>query len=136
MNNRIKRLRRDIEGLGFTYDDDASSQRRQMHAYRHANDPDQILRVSEHMSDSGCTAVWKKAQQIAGLSTTGTSASSIKERARIKREAEKRQREEQARARDARAAAAERRGRSWDQVEQAERARQSIESLMQNNYGH
>lgn len=135
MNNRIKRLRRDIEGLGFEYDHDASSARRQMHAYRHANDPEQVLRVSEHMSDSGCTAVWKKAQQIAGLSTTGASASSIKERARIRREAEKTQREEEQRARDARAAAADRRSAAADIAEARERDRRDIEGLMQNGYG-
>lgn len=136
MNNRIKRLRRDLEGLGFEYDHDASSERRGVAAYRHANDPDQVLRISQHMSDSGCTAVWKKAQQIAGLSTSGsTSPASIKERARITREQEKAERVKAAVAANMRAAEAERRRRAQDNAERAERNRRSIEDLMQPGYG-
>ena len=136
MNNRIKRLLRDLEGIGFEYDHDASSQRRQVNAYRHANDPEQILRVSEHMSDSGCTAVWKKAQQIAGLSTSGsTSPASIKERARIRRAAERAEHEKQLRAREERAAEKERETHSRSGAVNADRRRGEIEDLMQPGYG-
>lgn len=135
-NNRIKRLRRDLEGIGFEYDPDASSQRRQVAAYRHANDPDTVLRVSDHMSDSGCTAVWKKAQAIAGLSTSGpTSPATIKERARIRREAERAERDKEARAREARARQVADEQARRDLIELRERQLRDIQGLMQPGYG-
>lgn len=113
-NNRIKRLLKDVEGLGFVYDGDASSRRNQIHAFWHPNatpggegSRERPLRVPEHMSDNGITDCRKRAQKIAGLSTSGP-ATPNKEMHRAFRKAERQKAERERRAREQRAREAER----------------------------
>lgn len=135
-NNRVKRFMRDLEGLGFVPDHEASSARKGRHVYRHPNDREQALRVSEQMSDSGITMVRRKAEQIAGLSTSGdTTPSSIKERARIKKRSEKERRDAETQARNERAARAEAVYREREAIELSKRREREMRDLMNPGYG-
>lgn len=134
-NNRVKRLIRDVEGLGFNYDHDASSPRNGRRVYRHPNAPDEVVRVQDAMSDSGVTMVWRKAQQIAGLSTTGSAPSSIRERARVKRASEKERRAAEARAREERAQKADAAAAERQRIRDLEQREREMRELMNPGFG-
>ena len=62
MNNHAKRCMKTLEALGFQRDHEAKTKGR---AYRHPNQPDQVLKVFDAMTDTTITAVIRKANKIA-----------------------------------------------------------------------
>lgn len=105
MNNRSRRLCRDLEALGF-YRDETHANGAVI--YRHANDPEDFVKVQPGMSDNGRTAALRLANKIADTGWSGPNMSpTIKERATITRRKSKVEREREAAARRERAEAAE-----------------------------
>lgn len=134
MNNHAKRLVRELETLGFRRDyDDPSKNGR---VYRHPNDPSQVIKVFDAMSDNSITAATRKANKIAETGWSGPRMpSSIKERARVRRSGERAEREREARAREERAERAEREHEARLAVERAAQREAEIASLMQPGHG-
>lgn len=99
MNNHAKRLCTHLEALDFRRDYDAEDKTTARRVYRHANDPEQAIKVFDHMSDNTITSQRKLADKIVGLGTSGPDAPTIKERARIHRRQQQtqRQRDDEAR---------------------------------------
>jgi len=133
MNNHAKRLVRELEALGFRRDHDARTSGR---AYVHPNQPDQVIKVFDHMSDTTITAAKRKANKIADTGWSGPRMpSSIKERARIKKASAKAKREAEAKAREERAQAKEAEYIKRRVAEETARKRREIENLMRPGYG-
>ena len=102
MNNRSKRVMKELEALGCYRDYDAISGAPVN--YRHPNDPEQLFKVSDAMTDSARTFVIKRAKKVAGLGTSGSvKPQTIKERARIMRQEQKAHRQREAEERRKRA---------------------------------
>lgn len=128
MNNRSRRLCRDLEALGFVRDYDALTKGI---AYRHPNQPNELVKVFDAMTDSGRTSVLRKANKIADTGWAGPrEPQTIKERAEVTRRKEKTQRQREDEARQARAEAAEHEYAARERLLRAERRRRDIESLM------
>lgn len=135
-NNRVKRFIKDLEGLGFNYDNDASSPRNGRRVYRHPASPDEVIRVADGMSDSGITMVRRKAEQIAGLTTReNTAPASIRERARIKKSAERERRDAETAARNERASRAEAAHREREAIRAVDRHDREMRDLMNTGFG-
>lgn len=133
MNNHAKRCMKTLEALGFQRDHEAKTKGR---AYRHPNQPDQLLKVFDAMTDTTITAVIRKANKIADTGWSGPrQPETIKERARITHAKHKNQRQRQDDARQDRAAEAEREYESRQREIDATKRRHEIESLMQPGRG-
>lgn len=133
MNNHAKRCMKTLEALGFQRDYDAKTRGI---AYRHPNQPDQVLKVFDAMTDTTITAVIRKANKIAETGWSGPrQPETVKERARITRQKQKTARQRDDEARRERAVAAEREHLRRDLLAQEERARREFESLMQPGRG-
>lgn len=128
MNNHAKRLVKELETLGFRRDYDAKTRGR---AYRHPNQPDQIIKVFDAMSDTSITAAKRMANKIADTGWSGPRMpATIKERATIRRRKERAEQERQKAAVEARAAEAERIAEVEARVRREDARRHEIESLM------
>lgn len=133
MNNHAKRCMKTLEALGFQRDYEAKTKGR---AYRHPNQPDQMLKVFDAMDDSTITSVIRKANKIADTGWSGPrQPETIRERARIADTKKKSRRERDDEARQNRAADAECEYESRQrEIDVADRRRE-IESLMQPGRG-
>lgn len=107
MNNHAKRLCTHLETLDFRRDYKAEETSKARRIYRHANNPEQAIKVHDQMSDGTITAARRLADKIVGLGSSGPSAPTIKERARIARRKQTQQQKRDDEARRARAEAAE-----------------------------
>jgi cell fate (sporulation/competence/biofilm development) regulator YlbF (YheA/YmcA/DUF963 family) len=79
-----------LEALGFTRDEDRST--REKSVWTHPADPGQPIRVYVGLKEDAATVKIRRAEQIAGLATTGDGSDTIKDRARIRRQADARKR--------------------------------------------
>ena len=129
MNNHSKRLMKDLEALGFVRDDEA---RTKGIAYRHPNQPTEIVKVFDAMSDGGRTAALRMANKIADTGWSGPRMpTAVKERAAISRRKAKTQRQRDDEARRARAEQKEREVAAHELLVSHIRQSREIESLMQ-----
>lgn len=134
MNHHAKRYMRDLESLGF--ERDHTYEGRHGVAYRHPNDPTQVLKVFDAMTDNSITAGLRKANKIADTGWSGPrQPQTIKERATITRRRQTAQQKkiEAERAERAKKAEAEHEARQREARERA--AYRDISSLMQPGYG-
>lgn len=90
MTPAARRCHEHLEALGFTRDDDRST--RDKSVWTHPAAPDQPIRVYVGIKEDAATLKLRRAELIAGLSTTGDGADTIKDRARIRRQADARKR--------------------------------------------
>lgn len=134
MNKHAKRLRQELETLGFQRDHDHPSKKARV--YRHPNQPDQVIKVFDAMNDNSITAASRKANKIADTGWSGPrQPATIKERARVtRRRRTAYERKEQAE-RDARAAAAEREYERQQRARRAALRQREIRDLMQPGFG-
>lgn len=134
MNNHAKRLKRELETLGFRRDFDDPS--RNGHVYRHPNDTTQAIKVFPKMTDTSITAAIRKANKIADTGWSGPRMpATIKERARVTKSRERQARDREQQAREQRAAAAEREHDAQVAAARSVSREQEIASLMQPGYG-
>lgn len=104
-NHHARRLARDLEALGFQRDYEAKTKGM---AYRHPNQPDEVIKVFDAMTDNTITAALRMANKIADTGWSGPRMpQTIKERAAITRRKQKTQRQREDQARAERAAKAE-----------------------------
>lgn len=133
MNNHARRLMRDLEALGFERDWDA---RTRGFAFRHPNQPDQVIKVFDAMTDNTITAALRKANKIADTGWSGPRMpQTIKERAKITRQRTKNQRQREDAARRERAEKAEREAQARDAILARERRDREIAALMRPGFG-
>ena len=90
MTPAARRCHEHLEALGLTRDDDRST--RDKSVWTHPAAPDQPIRVYVGIKEDAATLKLRRAELIAGLSTTGDGADTIKDRARIRRQADARKR--------------------------------------------
>lgn len=132
-NHHARRLMRDLEALGFERDYEAQTKG---FAYRHANQPDQVIKVFDAMTDTTITAALRKANKIADTGWSGPRMpQTIKERATITRRSKKSQREKEDRARRERADAAEREYEARQAAARSARREREIADLMRHGFG-
>jgi uncharacterized protein YaiL (DUF2058 family) len=133
MNNHARRLMRDLEALGFERDWEAQTRG---FAFRHPNQPDQVIKVFDAMTDNTITAALRKANKIADTGWSGPRApQTIKERAKITRQRTKSQRQREDDARRERAEKAEREAQARDAILARQRRDREIAELMRPGYG-
>lgn len=107
-NKRIRRLEEHLEACGFRRDHEAQVAY-DGKAWVHPNKPNDVIKTFPKMSDNSITALTKRAQKVADLSTSGDDAPlSIRERAQITRRKERTRRQREDEARRERAEAKER----------------------------
>lgn len=90
MTPAARRCHEHLEALGFTRDVDRST--REKSVWTHPADPGQPIRVYAGIKEDAATVKIRRAEQIAGLATTGDGSDTIKDRARIRRQADARKR--------------------------------------------
>lgn len=90
MTPAARRCHEHLEALGFAKDDDRST--REKSVWTHPNDPGQQIRVFVGIKEDAATLKLRRAELIAGLSTSGDGADTIKDRARIRRQQDARRR--------------------------------------------
>ncbi len=133
MNHHAKRYMRDLECLGFVRDYDAQTKGI---AYRHPNDPEQILKVFDAMTDNSITSGIRKANKIADTGWSGPAKpASIKERANVTRRKDTQAQKREAEAVQQRADAKEREIEQQDRLTSRDREMRNIGSLMQPGHG-
>lgn len=90
MTPAARRCHERLEAMGFVRDVDRSNRERSV--WSHPNDPGQQIRVYVGIKEDAATLKLRRAEQIAGLSTSGDGADTIKDRARIRRQQDARKR--------------------------------------------
>ena len=134
MNHHARRLARDLEALGFNRAPDLDTRTGQ--AWVHPNAPDEVLKVSDHMSDNGITAVTRKANRIADTGWAGPrNPATIRERATIRRRRETAHEAKVRAEREQRAAEAEAKHQAAQAARDSARRDREIRQLMQPGYG-
>lgn len=134
MNHHAKRYMRDLESLGFERDHEYEG--RHGVAYRHPNDPTQVLKVFDAMTDNSITAGLRKANKIAETGWAGPrQPQTIRERATITRRKESVKRRKEREAVEARAKKAEAEYEARQRAERAEAQRREMSGLMRPGYG-
>lgn len=130
MNGHAKRAIKMLEALDFRVDGERSSKGEKY--YWHPNQPDQSVKVYAGLSEAASKAVQQKANKIADTGWSGPAMpSSIKERARVKKQDEQRQKNAELEARRERARRAEAEYNRREKVRLADRRVREISSLMQ-----
>ena len=133
MNNHARRLMRDLEALGFNRDYEAKTRG---FAYRHPNQPDQVIKVFDAMTDNTITAALRKANKIADTGWSGPrQQQTIKERAAITLRRESRKREAERAAVEERARKAEAEHEARERIRRDEKRRREIAELMRPGNG-
>ena len=90
MTPAARRCHERLEAMGFVRDVDRSNRERSV--WSHPNDPGQQIRIFVGIKEDAATLKLRRAEQIAGLATTGDGSDTIKDRARIRRQADARKR--------------------------------------------
>ncbi|AMS02788.1 hypothetical protein SEA_YEEZY_43 [Gordonia phage Yeezy] len=139
MKRYIRESREVLEALGFECEDDPFG-RTDRAVYRHPYEPGTKLTIYSGATEAACKAIQARAHQIAGLGTTGSGLTkTVGDRKRAQRQRHTRERQQLRRTeerRRERAAKAEAEIRSLDAMENAERNRREIQSLMMPGGGH
>lgn len=134
MNHHARRLARDLEALGFNRAPDRDT--RTGRAWTHPKAPDDVIKVTDHMTDNAITFIRKKAERISDASTAGTRAPlTIKERAIIRRRRETAHEARVRAEREARAAEAEARHQANEAARQRALRDREIRDLMMPGHG-
>ena len=129
MKGHVKRAIEVLESVGFELDTEASHHGTRV--YRHANSPDEPLKIFSGASEPACITVMRKAQKIADTGWSGPAMPrTIGERIIELRRQKKIANDAAKRAYSERAARAEERYRDWRAVEAADSHRRQIERLM------
>ena len=130
MNGHAKRAIKMLEALDFRIDDERSIKGERY--YWHPNQPDQRLKVYAGLSEAASKAIQQKANKIADTGWSGPAIpTSVKERARIKKQDTKRREAAEREARRKRAEAAEERYQRNQRLRAADDRMREIQSLMQ-----
>lgn len=135
MNNHAKRLCTHLEALDFRRDYEAEERTSARRVYRHANHPEQAIKVFDVMSDNTITSQRKLADKIVGLGSSGPAAPTIKERARIHRRKQTLQDQRDELARRERAAKAEAEHAKRVAASRADAKRRELQDLMRPGFG-
>lgn len=129
MKGHVKRAIELLESVGFELDTDASHFGNRV--YRHANSPDEPLKIFSGASEPACITVMHKAQRIADTGWSGPAMPrTIGERNREQKAQKKRRVQREIREHAERGAKAEEHYQSWQAIEAADRHRREIERLM------
>lgn len=132
-NHHARRLMRDLQALGFERDYEAKTRG---FAFRHPNQPDQVIKVFDAMTDNTITAALRLANKIADTGWSGPrQPQSIKERATITRRRESKRRESERAAVAARAAKAEAEHEARERERREDQERRYIADLMRPGNG-
>lgn len=134
MNGHAKRAIKMLEALDFRIDEERTSKGERY--YWHPNQPDQSVKVYAGLSEAASKAIQQKANRIADTGWPGPAIpTSVKERARVKKQDAKRHEAAEREARRKRAEVAEERYKRNQRLRAADDRMREIQSLMQPGAG-
>lgn len=139
MKRYVRETHQLLEGLGFVRHEDPFGRHDRV-TYSHHYEPETRIQVYVGATENACKAIQARAQQIAGLGTSGAALpKTVGERKSAQREKRSRGRARQNReaiARQQRAEKAEREYQHKRAISQADAHRREIEDLMRPGRGH